>query len=300
MQLAQRGFGENLTHWFRLMGRQWKSLLMCSLVAFVPAAVLTVVIFLVAGAGETFTKLLDDEYINSLTRDEFFELFVPFLWATGLWVVLLIVPSVFVYLAASSITATDYNGGTADWRVAGREALSRLGRAVVAGLVLGLGMLALMAVVGLIGWALISSIGAEAFPVFLTTVLALTSLVFVIWLSLSLSLYAQAIGFNDLGVIESLTRSFSLVRGRWWPTFGFLAVTGLIASAASSLLSAILVPFFILSAFAPSVLAVTYGLITLIQAPVAAAVAAAYSLWYLDLWAGREMVMTEDLIKPNS
>ena len=42
---------------------------------------------------------------------------------------------------------------------------------------------------------------------------------------------------------EALTRSFSLVRGRWWPTFGTLLTTWLIVAVLSGVASRILQAF---------------------------------------------------------
>lgn len=46
-----------------------------------------------------------------------------------------------------------------------------------------------------------------------------------IWLAVTWSVAIPALMFEGVGGIEALRRSFGLVRGRWWPTFGALLVS---------------------------------------------------------------------------
>jgi hypothetical protein len=133
-----------------------------------------------------------------------------------------------------------------------------------------------------------TGMGVDFFPIFLTMVVALTALVVVTWLTVSFALYLVALAMDDVGAGGALTSSFRLVRGRWWPTLGFLLLTGLTVSVASQVISVVMIPVFFLALLAPGFLAVGYGLVTMLQGPVAAATAIAYAVWYIDLRARHE------------
>jgi hypothetical protein len=49
-----------------------------------------------------------------------------------------------------------------------------------------------------------------------------------IWLAVTWSVAIPALMFEGTGGVEALRRSFHLVRGRWWPTFGALLVSVII------------------------------------------------------------------------
>jgi hypothetical protein len=67
-----------------------------------------------------------------------------------------------------------------------------------------------------------------------------------------------------------------------------LLLTGLTVSVASQVISIVMIPVFFLALLAPGFLAVGYGLVTMLQGPVAAATAIAYAVWYVDLRARHE------------
>jgi len=60
-----------------------------------------------------------------------------------------------------------------------------------------------------------------------------------IWLSVAWSLSFPALLSEQLGPVEALKRSFRLVKGRWWPTFGALLVMGAIVTVISAIVGAL-------------------------------------------------------------
>lgn len=61
-----------------------------------------------------------------------------------------------------------------------------------------------------------------------------------LWLSVAWSLSFPALLAEDLGPVAALGRSFRLVKGRWWPTFGSLFVMYLLVLVISAVLGALL------------------------------------------------------------
>jgi hypothetical protein len=283
--------------WFQLIGHQWKPLLGVSLVGFVPLGIAVMVLLFVADLPGVIERLSDPDLVELMTLGEVVETLLPLVVAAVVGIVLQVVATAFVNVAAARISACAYAGVETDWRAASRFAVERIGKAIAAGLIVTLGVLVALALVAGLAWALISGLGTSFLTIFLTAVLVLTSLTLLIWLGVSLSLYSQSIAMSDRGAIASLLDSFDLVRLRWWVSVGFFLVTGLIASAAAQLLTLPLVPLFLLGAVAPAVLAVVYGVSAMIQGPVAAAIGVAYSVWYVDLRARRGPVESSELIR---
>jgi hypothetical protein len=242
--------------------------------------------------------LIEATESETLTQDQVLDLLWPLLWAGVLWAVGQAITSVLVSIAAARIVAIDLAGDTPNWADASRFTLRKLMPAIGAALLLVVGTTFLISLAAAVGWALISRFGAEFLPVFLTTVAGLTALFVTVWIGLSASLYPQALALDDTGPVASLVRSFGLVSGHWWPTFAFLLVTGLIASVAAQILSIPLVPLYFAVAIWPGLLGAVYGLSIALQAPIAAGIAVAATLWYLDLRARRGPLSAEELIRP--
>lgn len=283
MQVRPRAFGECLNAWFGSLGRNWKPLLALSVVSHVPVGILVVVVFLATGAHEAFIALSDPEVVEDLSRDELLVIVVQFAWGFGVWMFAQAVAGIFLYLAGARIVVAELVDQSAAWRVAGRQAMRGLRRALAAALIVLVGGAVVIGLAVWLAWVILVVLGVGFLPVFLVAVLALTIIVVVIWCLVSVAFGPQAIAAEDLGALGSLRRSFALVQQRWWVTLGFLVVTSIIASAAGQLLGVLTIPFFVIGLAVPTVIAVAYGMAAVIQGPVIAAIAAAYAIWYLDL-----------------
>lgn len=58
-----------------------------------------------------------------------------------------------------------------------------------------------------------------------------------IYLYVTLSLALPILVFEDLGIGDSFSKSFKLIKGKWWSTCGLLVITGIIASVIGYALS---------------------------------------------------------------
>jgi hypothetical protein len=110
-----------------------------------------------------------------------------------------------------------------------------------------------------------------------------------IWLSVAWSLSYPALLSEGLGPVEALGRSFRLVKGRWWPTFGALLVMYVLVAVISGILGAILGAALISSSENEAVAAVFYTIVntlsSLITLPLFAAV---LTVLYFDLRVRKE------------
>jgi hypothetical protein len=296
MRIQPGDFGTSLNTWFRLLGRRWKPLLFTSLVAYVPLAVAIAILFLVADIGDLFARLSNPDLLNDLSATELADFSNRVVVAGVIWVVLQLIATPFVYVAATRVTGQYHAGEESRWREVSRFTWSRMGTAIGASLLIFTASAVGIGLVGGVCWALIANLGTTFVSVFLTSVVVLTSLVVLIWLSVAVSLYPQSAALTRKGAVECIKQSFSLIQGRWWATAGFVLVTSLIASAVLQVLGLVLVPLYLASTVIPEALAVAISLTTLIQGPVVSAVGAAYGIWYVDLRARREPLDAESLI----
>ena len=68
-----------------------------------------------------------------------------------------------------------------------------------------------------------------AFLAFLLIVVGLAALIIPgLWLIGSFTMITAVIALEDLGPVAALRRSLVLVRGRWWPTVGFLVMVAVL------------------------------------------------------------------------
>ncbi len=296
MEIRSRKFGDLLNEWFRSLGRNWSALLLSSLVVEVPLAVIIAAVFWVTGSAESFALYLDPEALETMTDAEALDALAPLLWVSAVWTMLQVLGGVFVYLSASRAVALDLADSKPSWREVSRFAARKSLAGIAATLLVLVAVILLTGGAGLIGWAVISAGGVGFLTIFLTTTAALTSLVVMIWLGVSVSLIIQVIAMEGVGPVTAIRRSFMLVQGRWWVTLGYLLLTSLIASAASQALSLLFTPLFIAGVAIPELLAIAFAMSTILQGPLLAAIGAAYSIWYVDLRARSGSLVSEDLL----
>jgi hypothetical protein len=168
----------------------------------------------------------------------------------------------FVLSSAAALRAVTvaYLGGTPDWKESLRLAVHRLGSLVWLSILMGLGTT--------LGFALCLVPG--------------------IWLAVAWSLAFVALVAENLSGTGALRRSYNLVRGRWWATFGVLIIAFVLNAVVDQIVS---IPFAIVSfVSADSVIGFTVGALANIISDVITTpfVAAVFVLVYFDLRVRKE------------
>jgi hypothetical protein len=255
MQATPRNFSELLSDGMRMLGAAWKSLIAPSLAAFIPMGALTLAAFQATGGTEFLRLSLNDpDALESMTREEFLAMALPFARAVLIAIALQAIASAFIALAVSYIVAARAEGETVTGGAAAGKALSKMPKLIVVGI---------LALVGI-------SVG--------TLLLIIPG----IWLAISLSMTTHVVALEDRGVFASLTRSVQLVRGRWWETLGFVLLVGLMGSVAGQMLQFVALPLLAVGDISTSLALVFVGGLIL-QGFVVAAIAVMTTTWYLDL-----------------
>ena len=267
MEITPRPFGEILNHGMAMLGRVWRRILPPAFWAFLILGGVTIGMFAVTGADDVIQLILTDPLaLNDMTDNEVAELGLTLLQAGLVVLVVQLIAGGFVNMTVHRIVAGEMAGETVGAGEASSLAFRRLPTLVVSG------ALALLAV--LIGLVALIIPG--------------------LWLIGSFTMLTAVIALEDVGPVTALRRSMTLVRGRWWPTVGFVIVVGLLGSVAAQLVQLIALP--IIGA-AGAGLAAGLGFVILVvaQGLVVAAIAVMVTLWYFDLRARKEQLAISSL-----
>lgn len=250
-----------------MLARVWKGLVAPSIGAFIPLGALTLITFQVTGANEFLSLTFNDpQALEAMTSEEFLAIAAPFVNAILVALILQLVASIFISLATSRVVAAEIDGAPISGGAASRFALSR--------------MLLMIAI------AIITALGISLGVV----LLVLPG----IWLAVSVSMVPHVVALENRGVFASVSRSINLVKGRWWPTLGYLLLVGLMGSVAGSLLQFVAVPLVALGDISTG-LALVFVAGLIFQGLVVAAIAVMTTMWYIDLRARRDGDLSEIL-----
>jgi len=118
-----------------------------------------------------------------------------------------------------------------------------LGLTLLVSVVEGLLVVVGLGVAVLVGWALTSA--STGLGVGVGILLGIAALVLVVWVSIRLLLAPVALMLEAAGVVTSMRRSWTLVQGAWWRTFGIYLLGSILAGIVSSVLA---VPFTLVGA----------------------------------------------------
>ena len=267
MEITPRPFGEIIGDGMTMLGRVWKRILPPAFWAFVVLGAATIATFALTGADDILQLILSDpQALQGMTDTEITEAGLLLLQAGSIVLVFQLLGTGFLNLTVHRIVASELAGEHIGAGAASSRALARLFTLIVA---------------GIIGFVLVV---AGLFALIIPG----------LWLAGAFSMVSAVIAVEDVGPVEALRRSFALVRGRWWPTVGFLLLVGLFGSLAAQLVQLVALPIVGSGGVA---LGSGLGFVVLVVAQgfVVAAIAVMVTLWYLDLRSRREPLVTESL-----
>lgn len=278
------------------LGAVWKTLLLPAVIVFIPVSIITVWVFSATGAADFLEMLLNTPgSLQTLPEQVVAELAAPFLWAAGITSVLQLLAAVYVALASHAVVAGHLTGSPLTSGQAARRALVRYPTAIGATLLITLVVMVLVGL-GIVVWlGPMISVGTPNDASVLVALLLLVVLVGPgIWVSVATSMTTSAVVIESSGAIASIRRSMRLVRGRWWPTAGYLILVGLLGGIAIQLIQLVALPLALVGG-GGSALGIASILGVLAQGLLIAGIAAMYTHWYVDLRARREELSTGNL-----
>lgn len=296
MVIVPRQFGQVLNDALLALARTWKTLLIPAIVVSVPISIATIAVFRATGGADFIDLILNSpEQLQTLPEELIRELARPFYIAIGLTSLLQLIGGVFVALASHLAIAAHLAGAPLKIGAVARKALGRYVAGLVATLLVVVTVLVLMGLGTVIWLVPATAVGTpNATSVFVALILLAVLLGPGIWAGVSASMTTSTVAIEERGVTSSIRRSMQLVRGRWWPTAGFLLLVGLLGGVAVQLIQLIALPLAAVGGGGPG-LSVASGLGVFAQGVLVAAIAAMYTHWYIDLRARKETLSTESL-----
>lgn len=250
-----------------MLGRTWRRLFAPTFWTFVPLGAITLGIFALTGADDVIEMILSDpEALDRLSEAELLDVSVRLFQGVSAAVLLQVLASGFVNLAAHRIVAGEIAGEHVGTGAAVSTAFARILPLV------GAGVLVVMAI--LAGLVLLVVPG--------------------IWLAGCFTMVSAVIAIEGARPAQALSRSFALVRGRWWPTVGFLVLVGLLGSVAAQLVQLVALPVLAVGGLGIG-LGLGFVALVIVQGMVVAAIAVMTTVWYVDLRARKETLVSSSL-----
>ncbi len=296
MVIPPRQFPQVLGDAMNGLANVWRALAVAGISAFVPAGILTFLVFMSTGAADFMDQMMNrPDSLQRLSGAVYRELAEPFFLAVGVAIVLQLIAGVFVALASHSTVAAQIGGRILTPGEAIRAALNRYSRGLGAVLLVVISVTILIGLGGFIWLVPALSVGAPNLATQLVALLLLAVLIGPgVWTAVSVSMTTSALAIESGGVLHSIRRSMRLVRGRWWATAGFTLIVGFLGGVATQLIQLVALPLVAVGDFgAGLVVAAAVG--GLAQGLLVAAIAAMFTHWYIDLRARKEALSTESL-----
>lgn len=294
MEIVPRPFGQILNDAMAGLAQIWKTLLIPAMVVSVPVGIVTVAAFTGTGAVDFVDVILNrPETLQTLPTEVFWDLARPFYIAVAIATVAQVLAGVFIALVSHTAVAGHLRGTPLRSGEAALRAWARYWAGLGATIIIMVG-LAILLGLGLVVWLTpLMAVGTPNAPTVLVALLLLVVLVGPgIWAGVAASMTTSAIAIEKSGAFGSIRRSIRLVRGRWWPTAGYLLLIGLLGGIAIQLIQLVALPLALLGG---GTLIITWLVGVLAQGLLVALISAMYTHWYVDLRARSEHLSTESL-----
>ena len=296
MVIAPRQFGQVLNDAMLGLLGVWRTLLWPALLVSIPVSLATLGLFAFTGGDEFIELVLSNpQQLQTMPEQLFWELARPFYWAAGIATLLQLLTGVFLALASHATVAAHIKGESLTSMAATRAALRRYPTGIGAILLLTIAVM-LLVVLGVVVWlGPMTSVGT---PNDASVLVALVLLVVLVgpgvWVAVATSMTTAAIAIEGSNALDAIRRSMRLVKGRWWPTTGFLLLVGLLGGIAIQLIQLVALPLALVGG-GGAALSIASILGIMAQGLLVAAIAAMYTHWYVDLRSRRESLSTESL-----
>lgn len=263
---------------------------------FIPAGIVTLLVFRWTGANEVLELVLNDPAsLQNLPPDVLIETAGPFINAAAIALLIQVVASVFVFLISHRVVAADISGHPIDGPQARKFAFAKIVPTFITVALAAIPTTAAF-IVGMSVWSgLAAAVGAPSATSAIVGLLLLA--VFMgpgLWLVVSFSMVTAVGGLESAGILGSLSRSHRLVKGRRMATLSFLLIVGLLGFVAIELIQLVAIPLASIGTAGPGIsVASMIGIAA--QGMIVAAIGVTVTTWYLDLRSRSEVLLSEDL-----
>jgi hypothetical protein len=232
--IKSMSLGDILESLFKLAGKTVLRNLIVIVILILPASLI-----FIYGIDTFFNSIANlvehkDEY-GGMTGETITSL-ISMIVLYGFSIFIFTIGTVLATLAVTIISANQFAGNQISWQEGFRQTFSmKFWR------MLGVSIIESFAVVGVFVIPIIifiSLVSTEnSFAIFFAVIILLAAIAAVIYIAIRWSFVFPALAYEDTGVIDSLKRSWNLVTGYWWRTFGILILLHIIVSFAVSIIT---------------------------------------------------------------
>jgi hypothetical protein len=154
----------------------------------------------------------------------------------GITILIFTIGTLLATLAVTIIATNHFAGNEINWQDGLKEAFSiKFWRIVGASIIESFSIFGIIFIPFIILIALAAT--QNGFAIFIGVVILLAAIAAVIFVAVKWSFVFPTISYEDTGVIESLRRSWYLVGGYWWRTFGIIILLNILVSFAVSIIT---------------------------------------------------------------
>ncbi|HTP14110.1 MAG TPA: glycerophosphoryl diester phosphodiesterase membrane domain-containing protein [Bacteroidota bacterium] len=233
--IAPMTLGDIFDRLFKLIGKTWlRNLIIASVILIIPVLMMA---FSMNGFLSAVARMAEEQnYGDEFATPGFVELLGHIaVFILGLLIFLFATAA--ARLGITIVSCAEVVGEPLDWREAlGRSFGVRYAR------IIGASVLTALAIGGLVGIPYIVIIVAIAVRSIVLGLLGGLSLLILgclaVYIGIRWSFLVPAVAWEDLGVMASFRRSWSLVENNWWRVLGILLLMGIITSFVVSLVLA--------------------------------------------------------------
>jgi hypothetical protein len=253
MEIQPRSFGDSLTDVITNLGKVWRVLAGPAIVGSVVMGILTIVAFEATDSFEVFELIFNNpEVLEEMSDDEVLDTLTQL--GTGAMFVSLFSSVVFGFVYLTAAIAVGRAHSTQQGTPVVTVAIRLFPMWLIAAILAGIGIFAGLLLLVLPGF----------------------------WLAMMLSMYTPVIALEGKSPVDSLKRSFDLVKDNFWETLGFILLIGLIGVTAGQLFQLVAIPI-LMSGQASFGFGLAFAVGVVAQGLILAAIAVGMSTWYLNL-----------------
>jgi hypothetical protein len=232
--IKSMSLGDILENLFKLAGKTVIRNLIVIVILILPASLI-----FMYGIDTFFNSLVNlaehnDEY-GGMTNEAIVSMISTF-FIYGVSIFIFVIGILLATLGVTIIGAKEFAGENVTWQEGFRQTFSiKFWKMLGASIIEGLAFFGIFFIPMIIFVILVSTKAGIA--IFFGIVILIAAIIAVIFVAVRWSFVIPAIAYEDSGVIDSLRRSWNIVNGFWWRTFGILILLNIIVSFAVSIIT---------------------------------------------------------------
>ena len=232
--IKSMGLGDIFENLFKLTGKTAIRNLIVAAILLLPTSLI-----FVYGINTFFNAIVNlakhKDGFGGMSSESFYSLISTFS-IYGISIFIFTVGTVLATLSITIISANQFAGNKISWVEGLRQTFSmKFWRTLGASIIEGFAAFGILLIPIIVFIALASTKNGVA--IFIGVLIILAAIAAIIFVAIRWTFTFTTIAYENIGVIDSLKRSWNLVEGYWWRTFGILILLNILVSFAISIIT---------------------------------------------------------------